>query len=254
LQDRLPNPDNIIPLMASSEQAEPCSSRGRIDEVYQRLRSAILNCELPIDKPISQVQLSKDFGVSRTPLREALRMLQREGLITAELNQRVRVLGFSVAEQDQLCALRISIDSLAIRLTVLRLTEEDLQALETNLLQMDMFTSVETYEQWKLCHSAFHRGIIAYAGARTIRESELLMDHAERYQQYYAPTPLGLWTYASSKHALIFEACRARDPQAAAEQIARHHSATALQIIAEVEPEYDPIAIRTALRTVIVNP
>lgn len=245
--------DNTNQSMNITDQTDSTGSRRNVELSYQRLRSAILRCELPIDQPISQAQLSRDFGISRTPLRETLRMLQREGLITAELNQRVRVPGFSVEEQDQLCALRISIDALAVRLTVPRLTDEDIQALATNLVQMDTLTSAQTYEQWKHCHRAFHRGIMAYAGERMIRESDILMDHAERYQQYYAPSPLGLWTSSSSNHDLLFAACRARDSQEAAEQIARHYSTIALSIIVEVAPEYDPIAIRTALRTVIAS-
>lgn len=54
-----------------------------MEAVYQRLRSAILNCEIPVATPLSQVQLARKLGVSRTPLREAIRLLQREGLIEA---------------------------------------------------------------------------------------------------------------------------------------------------------------------------
>ena len=64
--------------------------------VHNRLRDGILRGEFDPRVPISQVQLAARLGVSRTPLREALRMLQREGLIDSEPNRRVRVAELSV--------------------------------------------------------------------------------------------------------------------------------------------------------------
>src|SRR4029077_7455826 len=60
-------------------------------QVYARLREAILNAELAPGLTMSQAALADQLGVSRTPLREALRLLQGEGLIEAEPNRRVRV-------------------------------------------------------------------------------------------------------------------------------------------------------------------
>jgi DNA-binding GntR family transcriptional regulator len=59
--------------------------------VHDRLRAAILLGELPAGQTTSQVTLARDLDVGRTPLREALRMLQREGLVVSEPNRRVRI-------------------------------------------------------------------------------------------------------------------------------------------------------------------
>jgi DNA-binding GntR family transcriptional regulator len=56
--------------------------------VYSSLRESILNGALPPGESLSQVQLATKLGVSRGPLREAVRMLQREGLVEAEVNRR----------------------------------------------------------------------------------------------------------------------------------------------------------------------
>src|SRR5437899_11996058 len=88
--------------------------------VHDRLRSSFLRGELDPTVPLSQVQLAARLGVSRTPLREALRMLQREGLIYSEPNRRVRVAELSVADLEQLYAARVLVEALSVRLTVPR--------------------------------------------------------------------------------------------------------------------------------------
>src|SRR5260370_24706881 len=97
--------------------------------VHERLRNAILRGELDPTVPLSQVQLAARLGVSRTPLREALRMLQREGLIDSEPNRQVRVAQLSVADLEQLYASRVLLEALAVRLTVPAYTPDDLAEL-----------------------------------------------------------------------------------------------------------------------------
>ena len=69
--------------------------RDNVEEVYRRVREAILEGEIAPGTVMSQVAMADDLGVSRTPLREALRMLQSEGLVEAERNRRVRVAAIS---------------------------------------------------------------------------------------------------------------------------------------------------------------
>ena len=97
--------------------------------VYSSLRESILNGALPPGESLSQVQLATKLGVSRGPLREAVRMLQREGLVEAEVNRRGRVSSFSMDDLEQLYAMRIVHESLAIRITVPRFTQKDIDAL-----------------------------------------------------------------------------------------------------------------------------
>src|SRR5689334_13784123 len=77
--------------------------------VYRRLYAEILAGELDPGKAISQIKLAERLGVSRTPLREALRMLERDGLVHAEPNRRVRVTPVSVDDLEQLYALRVTV-------------------------------------------------------------------------------------------------------------------------------------------------
>src|SRR5258708_23820615 len=105
-------------------------------QVHTRLRQMILDGTVPPGTVLSQVQLAQEIGVSRTPLREALRMLQAEGLVLAEYNHRVRVADIDISELEYFYASRIMLESLAIALTVPCLSQEDIDRLASTLDQM----------------------------------------------------------------------------------------------------------------------
>src|SRR5947207_14730102 len=113
------------------------SRRASTEIAYLKHRRAIVRCEIRRGVQLSQRELSQLTGVGRTPLREALRMLQREGLVEAEPNHRVRVADFSIPDLEQLYAMRISLEALAIRLTVPLLQGDELRRLEGFLTHMD---------------------------------------------------------------------------------------------------------------------
>src|SRR3984885_6529486 len=70
------------------------------EDVYERVRNAILDGQLAPGAVMSQVALAQDLGISRTPLREALRMLQSEGLVEGEPNRRVRVAPMTASDLE----------------------------------------------------------------------------------------------------------------------------------------------------------
>ncbi len=221
-----------------------------VELVHLRLRDMILRGELPTEVPLSQVQLAQQLGVSRTPLREALRLLQHEGLVVGEPRQRVHITGFSLVDLEQLYAARIALEALGIRLTIPRLTSSDLQALEQELSQIERYSMIEDYERWRVPHRAFHRGLVAHAGDRLVGLIAQLSDHAERYRRVYTLDTPGAWAVGTKEHRSIFDACVAGDAAAAADRLARHYTRVALSVIAMVAPEHEPTVVRAALRMV----
>lgn len=216
--------------------------------VHDQLRASILRGEFDSDAPISQVQLAARLGVSRTPLREALRMLQREGLIESEPNRRVRVAQLTVADLVQLYAARIVIESLGARLAVPNLTAEDLAEMRRLLSEM---TDVKDHdlEAWDIWHRAFHELLKSRYGDRLGRTARDLFDYTERYRHVYLTEPYALVT-VEEDHQAIYAACRAGDAVAASVHLARHTARAALTVVAIAEPEYDPAPVREALRMV----
>src|SRR5450755_1682560 len=97
-------------------------ARQAIPRLHAYLRECILDGTLTPGTKLSQVSLAKQLGVSRTPLREVLRMLQEEGLVEIEPNQRTRVAGLDPQELDDVYASRILLETLALSMTLGKVT------------------------------------------------------------------------------------------------------------------------------------
>ena len=221
--------------------------------LYERLRQEILSGEMPPGEIISQLRLSERLGVSRTPLREAIRLLEREGLVETEVNHRSRVAPFSVSDLEQLYAMRVQLEALGIRATIPRLDSGDLDRMESLLSRMSDHAGAEDYEGWEPPHRAFHEGLVSLAGDRLVATISQLYSHTERYRRYLMKDESQtwhIWPRSVSVHRGIFEAVRDKDPEAASERLARHYAVAGLSIIASLAPEYDPATLRTALRAV----
>jgi DNA-binding GntR family transcriptional regulator len=215
------------------------------------LRDAILSGELPAGLVMSQVELARDFHVSRTPLREAIRMLQREGLIEAEANRQVRVTPISLEDLEELYTLRIVNEALGVRLTVPHLTPADDAFLEQAVEKMNHYSAETEFVLKDRWHRAFHERLVEHAGTRVVAFLRDLRDHAGRYRRIYVQSHEEAWAVAIVEHGQILEAARERDAARAGVLTARHLARTALTVMGTIAPEYEPAAVRTALRSVL---
>ena len=234
-------------------QIEPISAtEGRIviAQVHEHLRQRILDGTMPPGSVLSQVQLAKQFGVSRTPLREALRLLQEERLVVAEHNHRVRVADINLQELESLYASRIMLETLALALTVPRLTQDELDALTQALDEMAVANTRHDTDAWEQGNRRFHALLAAHAEERIRQTIQRSIDASERYRRIKLQTVPHAREVAEAEHAAILAACRERDLDAAVELLARHLARTALTVVTQVAPEYEPTAVRTALRLV----
>jgi DNA-binding GntR family transcriptional regulator len=229
--------------------APEAAERHDFEALYAKLRDGVLKGELAPGSLVSQVQLARQYNISRSPLREALRMLQYEGLVEAERGRRNRIALVSAPDLEELYALRIVVEALAVRLTVPRASDEDLRQLRERLQEMDDLGALRDFERWEVPHRAFHRGLVAGGGARLVATINELSDHAERYRRIFLSRPLA-WSSVAADHAAIVEAFEARDAQRAASRLASHLATTALTVCAALAPDHDPAAVRESLRVV----
>jgi DNA-binding GntR family transcriptional regulator len=227
-------------------------SRDNIAVIHDELREAILRGDLPAGAVLSQLRLAEDFGVSRGPVREALRLLQREGLVEAELNRRARVADFSLGDLEQLYAMRILNETLAVTATVPQLTTEELEAIRRSLEEMDAVAGADIHA-WEASHRRFHRGLAAHAGTRLTMLVEQLSDHAERYRRAYIAGDARAWAAGSADHHRIYEAAERRDAVGAGNATAEHLARTALTVLANAAPNHEPGLVRRALRSSLVS-
>jgi DNA-binding GntR family transcriptional regulator len=218
-----------------------------VDLVYASVRDAILRGEMRPGDEVRQERVAGNLQVSRTPLREALRMLEREGLVAAERNRSYRVTGYSLADMEQLYVVRLPLESMAIRVSIPQLRTQDLAALEGCMAQMATFAQAEDYEQWEVPHREFHRRLVSKGGARVTRLLSEFSDHAERYRRFYTTQGPRAWSTGIDEHRGILDACRAGDPDEGARRLANHLTHTALAVIEMIEPGYEPTALNLAL-------
>lgn len=211
-----------------------------VADLHERVREAILRGELAPGSSLSQVALARELGVSRTPLREALRMLQREGLVQSERNRQILVAPFSVEDVEEIYCARLALEAIAIQLSVVRLNPEERAEVDGNLARLQHFAQAEDYERWEVVHREFHRRLVAPAGDRFTSLLRQLSDHAERYRRLYTESTPRAWSTGSHEHQLIVEAVLDRDPELAARRLAAHLAQTARGVIGLLDPECEP--------------
>lgn len=219
--------------------------------LLERLRMRILSGDLRPGSVVSQVELARDLGVSTTPLREALRQLEAEGLLLIEQNRRPRVAPLDINDLHAIYSGRILLESLAVRLTVPTLTARDLVELEADLVEAHALGDTENLVPWEMAHDRYHRRLMREIPPGLSGTMEMFYLRSGRYRRLAAIDgwPHG-WGAAHAQHRRILEACCAADPQGAAIELASHLARTALILSATLAPESDPRPVREALAMV----
>jgi DNA-binding GntR family transcriptional regulator len=220
-----------------------------MQDLYDVLRAEILNGDLPPGAVISQVKLAERFGVNRAPVREALRMLQREGLINSEHNRRVRIGSLSSADMEQIYAVRIVQEAVALRLSAPQLAAEEYDRLRELLTSMDQHSDISEFQTWETFHEEFHFILISHAGDRIRSALVDLMAYTTRYRRAFKEIHRDV-ACAAKQHAVIVQACEDGDFVEASDVLARHLARTALGLISATDPTYDPVSVRESLRMV----
>jgi DNA-binding GntR family transcriptional regulator len=219
--------------------------------IRERLRAEILGGRLLPGSQISQAQVAADLGVSRGPVREAFRLLERDGLIEARVNHRARVTGLSVHDLEHLYTLRVVNESLALSVSVPSFTSDELDELD-RLSEVLKKTDTETFvfDTWDDSHQRFHMLLLAHSGANMLGTAAEWAAHTQRYRRVFAEEGRGL-PPGAGEHAVLAELCRNGDSGAAARLLAFHLSRAALTLIAQMAPTHEPVLLRAGIRQVL---
>lgn len=174
-----------------------------VGSAYAALRADILDGVLEPGAVLSQVQLARELGISRTPLREALRRLMAEQLVTGDFNRRMRVSELNLEDLDQIYAMRLALEPLGVAATVPRLDQAERSELAAHVAQMSESIEVLDLEQFRREHRAFHLGLTAGSGSRMRSTLADLWDHSERYRLAYLHHDYGVPGSASAERLRI---------------------------------------------------
>ena len=192
------------------------------DLVLTSMREAILTAALPPGTRLRQEKLAEVFGTSRIPVREALRALEYEGLVTS-----LPYRGFTVTELDaddieEVYDLRILLESHAVRLAVPLITDEDLQALEQ--LYQEMLGAEPGDSQLAARERLYMRLYSITGRPRLVSLISRLRQEVARSLRW--PT----LQHAPEHHEHFFEAIRSGDAERAIAQLASHYRRVATLI------------------------
>jgi len=222
--------------------------RQAIPHVHAYLRECILNGTLSPGTKLSQVTLAEQLGVSRTPLREVLRMLQEEGLVEIEPNQRTRVSGLDPQELDDIYGSRIVMETLGVSMTIGNFGAAERREAKRLLAAMRRAAKAGDFNTWFSAHANYHRLITAGAGETLQRQLQVFADRTIRYIRIYQLSDPNSWGAAGeTEHADILEALIARDEGGALAGMAHHLARTALRVLTDCAPDYVPRAVPHAV-------
>jgi DNA-binding GntR family transcriptional regulator len=206
------------------ERRGPTGSR-----VLDRLREGILTGRYAAGSRIRQEELAAEFGTSRLPVREALRMLEAEGLVVLVPNSGAWVAALDLQETIELYKIREVIEPLALTESVPSLTDAKLDELAVRVTAIESCTDSSEYMRLdRLFHLAM------YDGERLPRLVGLVEQHwnvTEKYRRAFAfHATAQHWETTNREHRLLLNALSERDAEAASALIRLHIRRTRLTL------------------------
>lgn len=205
------------------------SQQGTPELVATILREAILRGIFRGGQPLHQEEIATQLGVSRLPVREALRQLEQEGLVVYRLNRGAIVSELSAAEVQEIYEIRSSLENTALRLALPQMTADTFRQAATILDSTDKETNVG---RWGELNREFH--LTLYAPARRPRLLSLITTfhrNADRYLRMEMVV-LQYKERSQQEHRRILEACQQRDTSTAVTLLTQHIEAAGALLVA----------------------
>ncbi|MCX6048964.1 MAG: GntR family transcriptional regulator [Chloroflexi bacterium] len=214
-------PPSLAPLPKAAPQIT--------EVIANTLRAEILQGLLKSNLPLRQDEIAERFGVSKIPVREALYQLKAEGLVTFFPNRGAVVAALSSAEVDEIYAMRIALETLALRRAIPHLTIANLTQAEALLDAIDQEKAVA---QWGELNWEFHA--LLYQPANLPRLMEWVRILHINVARYLVIFLVGLEYQATSQreHRAILEACRQGQTDIAVTLLEEHLQAAANKLVA----------------------
>lgn len=197
-------------------------SRPLHEEVVDRLRDLIIEGEIGPGERLHEINLSETLHVSRTPLREALKLLANEGLVDLLPGRGARVSVLSADGARDLFEVVSGLERLAAELAAVRMTSRDLARLKTLHEKMaEHFSAGKKREYFALNH-AIHVAIVAAAKNDTLMATHAALMSKARRGSYAALASEARWKESMTEHEALMEALERRDARQAGEILFTH--------------------------------
>ena len=190
--------------------------------VSDALRQAIRDGVLPPGERLMEIPLAEELGVSRTPIREAIRILEQEGLVVMIPRRGTYVADMSLKDVTEVFELRSILEELAAELAAERITNEEIEALEQHLVEIGNYMNENNLNKVVQADILFHE--ILYKASRNDRLVEMINNLREQTLRFrtLSMSQTGRLAKTWDEHRQLVEAISDRDVERA-RQIARIH-------------------------------
>lgn len=207
------------------EVTDKYSLRGR---VFHKIREDILSGKYKEHEELKEVAIGEELGVSRTPVREAFRQLELEGLIQIIPNRGAYVTGITVKDVKDIYMIRSLLEGLCARWATENITEEQLEEMEENVYLAEFHASKGHLEQIAELDNRFHDIMYEACNSKMLQHS--LRDYHEYVLRVRKKTlsDANRGEASNHEHRLIMEAIKAKDA-ARAEELANRHMINAYE-------------------------
>ena len=148
-----------------------------VEQVANQIRNAIKNGKLKPGDRLIETDLASDMQIGRNAVREAIRYLEKEGLVTTMPFKGAHVTEFTEKDLGDLCALRMALEELAIKTLIKNLDDEKINRLETVVDEMKQVAQNADVEAIIEADLGFHRAICELSGNRRLLEAWLNLSH-----------------------------------------------------------------------------
>lgn len=193
------------------------------------LRKAILSGALESGMQLRQDEIAERYGTSRIPVREALKQLAVEGLVTLAPNRGAFVTSLSLADVLELQDIRIGLECRALKLAVPEMVESDFERAEEIL---DRYEREPSAEEWAVMNHAFHGALYEPCNRPKLLEMiEANLAHINRYMSLQVSLAAGNKD-PNREHRQIIAACRAGDAEKASRLLELHITHTQKALVA----------------------
>ena len=191
------------------------------DKVFEKLENDIVHGVYPRGEILTELKLVEQLGVSRTPIREALRRLEQERLIE-DTGKGSLVLGITADDLLDIMNIREKIEGLAAHYACLNMTEEGMKELEHVIDLQDFYFSKWDTEHLRQADDMFHDAICELSGRTVIRDTLVPLHRKTRRYRKTAMQDKERAAHSLREHHTILEALQSGDPEKAREAMDAH--------------------------------
>ncbi|MDA7946710.1 MAG: GntR family transcriptional regulator [Hyphomicrobiaceae bacterium] len=207
---------------ATLTRAEPIIRRTLHDELLERLRQMIIDGDLTPGSKVPEKDLCARFGVSRTPLREALKVLANEGLVTLTPNRGAMIADLTLDDLEETFPVMGALEALSGEMACANITDAEIAEIRKLHEEMVAHYKARALHAYFRTNQKIHERILSAANNQTLSTLYRGLEGRIRQARYIANMSDARWAQAVEEHAQMLDALEARDGVALAAIMKRH--------------------------------